>query len=101
MRLLLQQPVEIIENARDQRLAARVLPGWGRGEESQQIARLLDRLRPAFGGRREEGFLELRLPGSERGLVVLDLDPPAPEFGRLLRRHAAMRIERGRSVRHA
>src|SRR5829696_2366568 len=100
MRLLLQQPLEILEHACDQRLPARVLGGRRLGEQPQQITRLLDRLRPGLGGRREEVLFELLPARSERRLVALDLDAPAPDLGRLLGRQAAMPVEIGRTVHH-
>jgi len=70
------------------------------GEEAQQIASLLDCLRPVRGRSGREKILEFRLSRVQRRLIRLDLGSQAAQLGCLLGCRAAMRVEAGRVIHH-
>ena len=85
----------------DQLLPARVPAIRFGSHQLQQVARLGGRLRPSFGGRRQQEVFDFVPVTAQRRLVGLDFGQLAPLVGRLLGRHAAVLIEVDRLVGHS
>jgi hypothetical protein len=81
-------------------LPPRVLRPRRGGKGIQQIAGLVGGLGPVARRRGEELGLERVLPRAQRFLVRLDLGDQPAHISRLLRGHAAMRIQADGVVRH-
>jgi hypothetical protein len=81
------------------------LPAWvlslgGSGEQLEKVARARGRFGARRGGGGVEKILQFFLAISQRLLVYPNIMEDAAELGIPLRRHAAVRVEIDRLVRH-
>ena len=97
---LVEQMIEVGQDAVDELSTTQVACIQVLREESEQVACLLNRLVPITGGRGCQQVFEVRLSRSQRFLVSLDLGSEPSKVGCLLGRHAAMSIEIGRFIGH-